>query len=311
MDLSILIPARNEMWLKQTVEDILKNIQADTEVIVVLDGQWADPPIADHERVHLVYHSQSIGQRAATNEAAKLARGKFVMKADAHCAFDKGFDRKLIADYEPGWTVIPRMYNLHVFDWECQNCKNRTYQGPQPAECGQCHGKVFERALVWQPRLGRRTDFARFDNTLHFQYWREYSQRPEAQGDIADVMCCVGACWMMSRERYWELEGMDERHGSWGQMGVELACKSWLSGGRQVVNKRTWFAHLFRTQPGFGFPYPNPGIDQARSYSHWLWEGNNWWKQKYPLTWLLEKFWPIPDWTEADLERLKKENVYG
>ena len=264
-DLSILIPARNEMFLRQTIENILANIEADTEIIAVLDGQWADPPIADHERVTLVYHPESIGQRAATNEAARMAAGKYVMKVDAHCAFDKGFDAKLIAVCEPDMTVIPRMYNLHAFDWMCPACGYRSYQGPKPGACG-C-GSEMVMDIIWQPRKNTSSDFARFDRSLHFQYWREYRKRPEAKGDIADVMCCVGAAWMMERERYWQLGGMDENHGSWGQMGVELACKSWLSGGRQVVYKNTWFAHMFRTQPGFGFPYPNPGVSKARDYS--------------------------------------------
>jgi hypothetical protein len=120
-------------------------------------------------------------------------------------------------------------------------------------------------------------------------------------------MCCVGAAWFMSKERYWEIGGMDEKHGSWGQMGVELACKSWLSGGRQVVNKRTWFAHLFRTQPGFGFPYPNPGVQQARDYSAWLWRGNHWDGAKRPFRWILDKFWPVSGWTPEQLEVLRGE----
>ena len=37
-DLSILIPARNEEFLNRTVQDILENIEGNTEVIVVLDG---------------------------------------------------------------------------------------------------------------------------------------------------------------------------------------------------------------------------------------------------------------------------------
>ncbi|GAG18954.1 unnamed protein product, partial [marine sediment metagenome] len=88
MDLSILIPARNEEFLANTVGDILDNIQGDTEVIVVCDGNWPDPPVPDDPRVTLVYHSESIGQRAATNEAARLSKAKFLMKCDAHCAFD-------------------------------------------------------------------------------------------------------------------------------------------------------------------------------------------------------------------------------
>ena len=118
-DLSILIPARNEEFLKRTVEDILANIEADTEIIVTLDGKWADPPIIDNDRVHLIYTPTSIGQRAATNLARKLSKAKYIMKVDAHCSFDEGFDVKLMADIQDDWTVVPIMKNLHAFDWVC------------------------------------------------------------------------------------------------------------------------------------------------------------------------------------------------
>ena len=303
MDLSILIPARNEMFLKQTVENILKNIRGNTEIIVVLDGATADPKLEDNSKLHVINHSTSIGQRAATNEAATISTAEFIMKLDAHCAVDEGFDVKLMSNCEPKWTVIPRMYNLHAFDWVCKTCGNRTYQGPTLKECAKCKGIEIYRDILWKPRFNRETDFARFDSSLHFQYWTDYRKRPEAQGAISDVMCCVGAGWFMRRKRYWEIEGMDENHGSWGQMGVELACKSWLSGGRQVVNKNTWFAHMFRTQGGdFGFPYHQPGraVEHARKYSRNMWEGNNWSLAIRPFNWILNKFKPIPDWPEPE-----------
>jgi len=306
MDLSILIPARNEEYLLQTVNCILENIEGDTEIIIVADGNWPDPPINDHPRVTMIYHSQSIGQRAATNEAAKFSKAKFIMKCDAHCAFDKGFDVKLMETFEYDWTVIPRMYNLHVFNWRCPKCKNETYQGPTPAKCANCDNtEGFEKVIVWQPRRNCRSDFMRFDSDLHFQYWGEFQKRPEAQVDIAPTMSLLGACWMLHRQRYWDLDGMDEAHGSWGQMGTELACKTWLSGGQLLVNKKTWFSHLFRTQPGFGFPYPNPGIATARRRSRELWIGNAWPKAKYPLSWMLRKFAPIPGWTEEQIQALE------
>src|SRR3990172_9232604 len=108
-DLSILIPARNEEFLSKTIEDILANIEADTEVIAVLDGAWAEPAIPQHPRVVVVYLPVSIGQRAATNLACKLSKAKYVMKVDAHCAFDKGFDRKLIEVMKDDWTIVPTM----------------------------------------------------------------------------------------------------------------------------------------------------------------------------------------------------------
>ena len=148
----------------------------------------------------------------------------------------------------------------------------------------------------------RRTEFWRFDADLHFQYWHDYRKRPEAQGDLVDVLSSVGACFFMRRERFWKLGGLDEAHGSWGQFGTEVACKSWLSGGRHIVNKRTWFAHLFRTQGGdFSFPYANPGsaVDRARAHSRKLWLEGAWPGAVHPLSWLIQKFAPVPDWSGA------------
>jgi hypothetical protein len=299
------------MFLPQTINNILANREADTEILAVLDGeeqphfsrrdlrQWEES-----NRVVLLRCKEPIGQRGSVNLAARHSQAKFVMKLDAHSAVDKGFDVKLIADYEPDWTVIPRMYNLKAFEWKCLACGDRTYQGPKPEKCTKCGASQgFEMVILWQARIGERgkcTDFARFDNTLHFQYWSHYGKRPEAKWDIADVMSSVGACFFMSRERFFELEGMDEGHGVWGQFGVEISCKSWLSGGRQVVNKKTWFSHMFRTKQGngWGFPYHISGNqqDRAREYSRDIWFNNRWAKQQLPLRWIVDKFSPVPGW---------------
>jgi len=298
-ELSILIPARNEMFLRLTVEDILRHKESDTEIIVVADGNWPSPAIEDHPDVHIIYHYESVGQRAATNEAASISRAKFIMKADAHCSFDQGFDRKMMETCEYDWTAVPRMFNLHAFNWLCKSCGNETYQGPTPTVCGKCQGTDLERKMIWQPRKGTKSDSMMFDKDLHFQYWREYAHRPEAKGPISDTMSLIGACWMMHRARFWDLGGMDEEHGSWGQMGTEISCKTWLSGGRLIVNKNTWFAHMFRTQGGdFGFPYEISGrqVEHARAHSRKLWNGGTWPKAKYPLSWLIRRFAPVPTW---------------
>jgi hypothetical protein len=166
--------------------------------------------------------------------------------------------------------------------------------------------------MVWEPRLKRMTDFARFDAEPHFQYWMDYRKRPEAKGDIADLMCHVGAGWFMHRQRYWDLGGMDEEHGSWGQMGIEVSCKSWLSGGRQVVNKKTWYAHMFRTQPGWGFPYPQSQrqVDHAREHSRKLWFNDTWPKATRKFSWLIEHFAPVPDWPTPAPKKTTKGIVY-
>ena len=311
-DLSILIPSRNEMFLKNTIEDILKNKTADTEVIAVLDGAWADPEIEDHPDVTLVYLPEAVGQRAATNIACKLSRAKYVMKLDAHCAFDKGFDTKLIAEMHDDWTVVPMMYNLHCFDWECKKCGNTWYQGPTPKFCcsdgsgkvqnEKCDSTEFERKMIWKPRRNRCTWSWYFDKDLRFQYSNKRDLRPPKGKDPVETMSLLGACWMLTRDKYWELNICDENHGSWGQQGTEVGAKTHLSGGKLMCIRSTWFAHMFRTQGGdFGFPYKISGrqVQKARDYSKKLWIGNKWDKAKYDLEWLIKKFNP-PTWGDFD-----------
>jgi glycosyltransferase involved in cell wall biosynthesis len=293
-ELSILIPSRNEQFLSRTITDILTHAEGDTEIIAVLDGQWAEPPIPDNPRVTLVYHSESIGQRAATNEAARLSNAKYLMKVDAHCAFDQGFDAKLMADMQDDWTLVPLMRNLHAFDWVCKN-GHRRYQSPS-GPCTEC-GEPTVQDVVWIAKRNPQSTAYRFDKSLHFQYFEELKQRQT--GDLVETMSIQGSCFMLTRERYFALNICDEAHGSWGQQGTEVACKTWLSGGRCIVSKKTWYAHLFRTQGGdFGFPYPNPGIEKARKYSQDLWLNNKWDKAIHPLSWLIDKFTPVPDWNK-------------
>lgn len=314
--LSVLIPARNEVWLSKTVSDVLEHIEDDTSVVVVLDGAQPDPNLPTDPRVTVVGLNKSIGQRAATNLAARMCDAEYVMKLDAHCSVDQGFDRKLIESAKelgPLVTQIPSQYNLHVFDWVCSACGHATYQGPTPAKCEKCEFPSPKRKVIWQARKNRLTEVWRFDRGLHFQYWREREREmrkkakddPATYGKYWDTMSCLGACWFIQRQRYFELGGMDEGHGSWGQMGTELSCKSWLSGGRMVTNRTTWFAHMFRTQGGdFSFPYPITYKEQeaAREYSRNLWLNNAWPQQIRPLSWLVDHFKPVPEWdTETEV----------
>ena len=95
---SVLITARNEKYLERTIRDVLDNAEGEIEVIVVLDGYVPDSKIDMQDaRVLFLHYAFPVGQRAAINEAARQARGKYIMKLDAHCAVDKGFDVKLAA----------------------------------------------------------------------------------------------------------------------------------------------------------------------------------------------------------------------
>lgn len=304
--LSILIPARNEEYLSRTIEDALANSSSETEIIVGLDGRWADPPINDNPRVTIVHYSESIGQRALTNQLCRLSRAKYIMKVDAHCAFDKDFDTKMMADMHDDWTMAPTMRNLHIFNWVCPDGHTR-YQGPS-GPCKEC-GKETKKDVVWIPKRNPSSTSFCFDSEPHFQYFNEIKNRQsyKDQGELTESMSLQGSCFMMTRDKYWELNICDEEFGSWGSQGIEVACKTWLSGGKVVVSHKTWYAHCFRTQGGdFGFPYEISGkqVSHAKSLAKDVFFNGKFDKAIHPLSWLVEKFWPVTGWKPEDLRAI-------
>lgn len=294
--LSILMPARNELFTAKTIQEVLDNSTEDTEIICVLDGEWPKIPIPQHERVTIVFLPKSVGQRAATNIAASLSKAEYVLKLDAHCAVSKDFDKVLIEDFIEDSVMLPKMYNLHAFDWVCEK-GHRRYQGPS-GPCTEC-GLPTTMDVLWHAKPSPETTAMRFDKDLKFQYWGEYKK--QQKGDIVETMSILGACWMVSRENYWKWNMSDEGHGSWGQQGTEVSCKGWLGGTGVYVNTKCWFAHMFRTQGGdFGFPYPISGgdVDRARKYSRNLWLKDKWDGAKRPFQYIIDKFQP-PDWVKG------------
>jgi len=292
-------------------------------------------------RVKVIRLKKSIGQRAAVNLGARSTDAKYFLKTDAHSLFDEGFDVKLKADCKYDWTVIPRLYNLDGAEiiYSCPDCDyifgsnsdlppDKVFDPPKNQEysCPNCKKNVLVKDSVqkpnehfFQPKWKKITDFM-FIGSVHDRepqhemrawYWQNrYREnkgwgrrgRDWAEGDICDMMTAQGACWFMHRQRFLDQGGLDERHGGWGQVGVEVACKAWLSGGRHVINKKTWFSHWFRKHMG-GFTYHLSGrdVDIARAHCRDLWVNNKWEGQVRPFSWLVRKFWPVPTWADADL----------
>lgn len=277
--LSVIIPARNEEFLQKTIECVLDAAEEDIEVIAVCDGYWPEPQVKDHKDVVVLHYTESVGQRAAINRGAKIATGKYMMKLDAHCSVAPGFDKVLKEDCYYEWTMVPRMHNLDITTFTRKPNKRTDYMyisGPE-------HEKPF-RAMYYGHYGGAVTKKIKSDKV------------------IDETMACMGPGWFMWLDRFWELGGCDENHGGWGQQGVEVSCKAWLSGGALMINKKTWFAHWFRgggVPEGFksGFPYKISGrqVDKARKYSRDLWLNNKWEKQTRTIQWLANKF-QAPTW---------------
>jgi hypothetical protein len=315
--LSILIPARNEEFLVNTVQDLLKNKTEDTEILVGLDGALANPPIPDHPDVKVLYYSESIGQRGMTRQLCKLSRAKYIAKTDAHCVFDKHFDKKMFEAFEKAGdssVIIPVMRNLWMFDWKCFDCGYKQYQGPKPEKCENCNGTNIKKKMMLIAKKSPQSVSYCFDSEPHFQYFKEYAKRPEYKKDLEETnltktMSIQGSFFMMTRKKYWDLDIDDEAFGSWGSQGICVSMKFWLSGGQVLINHQTWYSHMFRTQgKDFSFPYPQSGrqVQNAKKYAKDLFFNNKWPLQIHSLSWVLDKFKPINGWTEKEIEEQRE-----
>ncbi len=336
--LAVVIPGRNEKWMQKTVDSALLSARDDVEVVAVLDGYeekfclennlpWPmrlrqEDGVEYDPRLQVIRHSKPTGQRASTNEGARASDAKYFMKADAHILFDEGFDVKLKENIEYDWTVMPQMYILDVATeiHTCPDCGNRVgeYRDRKRVKhhhyCGRCHKDwqpeecvVTKNPNYWTPKWHKSMDFMYISveaGLVHrAQYWYGFKKRPESKQKMIEMMVGQGACWFQYRQRFLDMGGLDEAHGSWGQVGVEIACKAWLSGGKHFINKNTWFAHWFR---GKAWPYPirQRKMNEARDYSRNFWRNGKWPLQRRPLSWLARKFWPVPKWKEDDVKLL-------
>lgn len=291
--LSIIIPSRQPQFLQQTINDLLKNAEGEIEIIVVLDGYWPDTPLEDNSRVRIVHRGKHYGMREGINTGVALSKGEFIMKIDEHCMVDKGFDVKLVADCQEDWLVVPRRKRLDAEKWEI------LIDGRPDID----YMKIdYPFAIPFDSTQG-----------LHGSEWK---QPAKADILIDDLMSSQGSCWFMPRKLWDRVIGrMDsEKYGTFTMEAQELMNKVWLSGGRCVVNKKTWYAHYHKGKNGKGYNFNNKQYEEfmadkekGRQYAidYWLTTKDF----KYDFAWLVQKFWPIPGWPEDWQERLEKDKL--
>src|SRR3990167_8510764 len=206
IDVSVIIPSRSPQYLSKTISDLLSNAESKIEVIVVLDGRWADDYV-DDPRVIYVHHGiihDNVGMRGSINAGILLAKGRYLMKLDEQCMVDKGYDVKLMADCEDDWVVIPRRYRLEPESWTLEKDKRPPidymylaypYERPYDKTCG-----------------------------LHGSEWRE-RQRERKDILIDDTMSWQGSCWFTTKA-YWDKlfpNGLDDvNYGTFTQEAQEI-----------------------------------------------------------------------------------------
>lgn len=271
---SIIVPSRNEKYLVKTVDDIFAKAVGDIEVIVVVDGPTEYPlPV---ERPNLIFINKPIaeGLRPAIKDASYVATGKYLLKMDAHNVVSGGFDEVLKKDCEDNWVVVPRFYILNARTWERRSDRYDDY---------------FYLACPWNTYQSY---------SFKVMPWPSRTKERESI-KIDETMAIQASLWFMTAEHFHNRLGdLDAgRWGTWATEQNEIVFKTWLGGGKVMVNKNVWNAHYSRPRrerlklvPEYS--YGEECKIHKRFANYFL--NNQWEGQIHDSDWLIERFWPLP-----------------
>lgn len=286
IDLSVIIPNRNSPYLTPTIKDVLKNAGCNVEVIVNVDENWPEELIED-ERVTYIHPPAPIGLRQGVNACAKLAKGKYIMKTDDHCAFGENFGKILIENHQDNWVQIPRRYALDPVKWGIEEREDDKYP--------------IDYMYIDFPRKGKD-----HDDGMHGVPWKDLRERNK-ELDIDDTPSMQGSCWFMTKAYFNQLNLMDETgYGQFAQESQEIGFKAWLSGGALKVNKLTWYAHLHKgSKHGRFYKFPGGTVEASNwSAEHWLNDREP--NMIHKFEWFIdEKFPAMPSWPQDWKEQIR------
>jgi glycosyltransferase involved in cell wall biosynthesis len=270
VDVSIIIPARNERFLVPTVKDVVKNARANTEVIVVLEGYWPNE-IIDNPMVHYIHFNKPRGMRNALNAGVAIARGKFVMKLDAHCMVSEGFDKVLAETCQDDWVCVPTRYRLDPENWEISNGRPPINYLFIDVSNDGLNGKLWGAK-----NRDRSLDKIRVD----------------------DIIICQGSSYFLRRDYWYELELLDvENYGTFRKDPQEVMWKCLTTGGRCVRVKDAWYAHLYKGKRyGRGYSFGRGDYQKGDEFVKQWWTDSAWDKQKISLREIVRRFPGMPGW---------------
>lgn len=271
---TIIIPARTEKYLNTTIREILDKATGEIDIIPVLDG-YGDAPYEKIKDPRVRYlslpkpHNHERHKRQGINAAVSVSKAKYVCWIDAHCVLAPGFDEILVRDCEPNMVMVPRRYKLNAKNWSCEG-----WEGRPP---------IDYEYWMWQ--------FIKGKNRIAGYRWDDKS-RERAHIKIDDIFTAQGSFFFMHRDWFHKIGLMQiEGYTGWGQEGEEVCLTSIYHGGRAVVNKNTYYAHMHKGQMhGRMYKYTNIEPSYAFSYNLWVHERREFFKT------IIDKFGLFPNW---------------
>lgn len=230
--ISVIIPAyhREEPYLNTTTNNIFRTAEGEVEVIVALNGynQQVDSRVAE-----VVILEENMGERIAMNEAAKKAKGDYLLRIDGHCDF-----------YTPGWDL--KMAEVTDDKTITVAILTAIYHSKAELKNEKMHKRAkAEKWRDWKRLPGHWYGMCRLEENMEAKWEKpnKYREYPT----IVPNMAFTGCGWLISKKFYWELGGAWEAMPPMGAIGEEFAIKAWLNGGKVQSRTDVVIGHIFGT----------------------------------------------------------------
>lgn len=239
---TVIIPAQHEQnYLNKTIENIFNTAKGKVEVIVVLNGY--DQKVDKRARVRRF--EENVGERAAMNFAAKKAKGEFLLRIDAHCDFDEGWDIKMsevtgerditvavLGAAAPVWEHVPDKRRQQWLD------SGKTPEQWQPWERLKGHWYGLCRMIVSEDGKGNKGFECK---------WQKPNRDHSVYKTVEPNMGLTGCGFMIRKKFYNEIGGADETLPAMGAIGEEFALKAWANGGKVQTRTDVMIYHVWGT----------------------------------------------------------------
>ena len=245
---SVVIPVSraDTDYIGRTVESVEKNAVGSIEVLTEMDV-WTE------------------GHRVIMNRLVKDAKGKYILRLDAHCAMSPGWDARMKSSCDEKTIVSAIVDSLDVKTWG---------------------GSSVDMGLIILNR--------EMDNT--YPPWKSLAAR-----NIEEPTMGLGGCNYMIQKRHYDYhEGCDEALGIREAGGLEWALKAWLTGGQVIIRTDVVCCHLFRAPEigvGDAVKDRDATLMLAKKWATGYGKG-----QIYGLYWLARKFEPWLDWDKKETQ---------
>jgi glycosyltransferase involved in cell wall biosynthesis len=304
---SIVTPALNERFLRPTILDALAKAKGEVEVIAVCDGYR--PPneeIVRDDRVKYLFKGDREGMRPAINDGVSISNGDYIFKLDSHCLLSNGYDEVLKANCEPNWVVIPQRRRLDAENW-----------------CEQIQDNPIKKPNIDYERLSYPSDNADWGGAgLNGRVWTEriLERQDKPEYNIDKNMSFQGSGWFTTKKHF-EIAKIfeDTRWKSFWNEAQNISFRTVLCDylpysqlkepiGSVMVNKMAYFCHLHKGQKyGRGYKLVESELTAGRNMALKFYKGEKVWDdQTRPLSFLIEQFFPLPEWDNQKLDLLKE-----